>query len=340
MVRDTGIGISPEDQARLFSAFVQADSSAARQFGGTGLGLAISRHLVELMGGKIGVESARGRGSTFWFRLPGRPAGLATQPIPLPAVGSIPGLRALVVEDNPINQQVVQAQLTALGIASDAVTDGLAALEVLTHQRFDVVLMDCQLPGLDGYETTRRLRSREKDRRTPVIAVTAHALRGEREKCLEAGMDGYLAKPFRLVGRMPRSSVRLLPEPVRGPAPEPAPPASLDPARLSMLRQLESKTGQPVVRQLAVTFPPHARLRLEEMRQAVGAQDPLMLENAAHALKGGASNLGAVELARGCAELEERARGGEAGGCEELLQRIEQECARVERDLVALQSGS
>jgi signal transduction histidine kinase/CheY-like chemotaxis protein/HPt (histidine-containing phosphotransfer) domain-containing protein len=358
MVRDTGIGISPEDQARLFSAFVQADSSAARQFGGTGLGLAISRHLVELMGGTIGVESTRGQGSTFWFRLPGRPAGLATQPIPLPAADAIPGLRALVVEDNPINQQVVQAQLTALGIASDAVTDGLAALEVLAHQRFDVVLMDCQLPGLDGYETTRRLREWEKDRRTPVIAVTAHALRGEREKCLAAGMDGYLAKPFRLedlrtalarllpeVGRMsqmpqiPRSSVRLVPEPPPEPRPEPSAPTSLDPDRLAMLRQLESRTGQPVVRQLAVTFPPHARLRLEEMRQAVGAQDPLMLENAAHALKGGASNLGALELARGCAELEERARGGEAGGCAELLQRIVQECARVERDLAALQSG-
>ncbi|HKH49869.1 MAG TPA: ATP-binding protein [Thermoanaerobaculia bacterium] len=221
-VRDTGIGISPEDQARLFSPFMQADSSAARQFGGTGLGLAISRHLVQLMGGTIGVESTRGQGSAFWFRLPARPAGLATQPLPLLALGSIPGLRALVVEDNSINQLVAQAQLTALGIDSDAVTDGLAALEILSRQRYEVVLMDCQLPGLDGYETTRRLRSQEKNRRTSVIAVTAHALQGEREKCLAAGMDGYLAKPFRLED-LRAVLARFLPEVGRAQRPLPQP---------------------------------------------------------------------------------------------------------------------
>ena len=181
LVRDTGIGISPEHQARLFRPFSQGDSSAARQYGGTGLGLAISRHLVELMGGTIGVESERGRGSTFWFRLPARPAGLGTQPLPIPLPGALLAIRALVVEDNPINQEVVRAQLTALGISADLVDDGLAALEILARQRYEVILMDCQLPGLDGYETTRRLRQIEKGRRTPVIAVTAHALRGERE---------------------------------------------------------------------------------------------------------------------------------------------------------------
>ncbi len=344
VVEDTGIGIGAEDRARLFEPFSQADSSAARQFGGTGLGLAISRHLVELMGGVIGVESTRGKGSTFWFRLPARPAGLGTQPLPLPLAVSLPAIRALIVEDNPINQEVARAQLAALGISADIVADGPAALEALSRQRYEVVLMDCQLPGLDGYETTRRLRGVEKDRRTPVIAVTAHALRGEREKCLAAGMDDYLAKPFHLED-LRAALGRLLPEVSRAPAPGSvaalpvlaAAPASLDAGRLAVLRQLENRTGEMVVRRLASSFPPQARLHLAEMRQAVRDGDPQALENAAHALKGGAANLGAIGLAKGCAELETRARQGEAASCRELLQRVAAECERVERDLAALE---
>jgi signal transduction histidine kinase/ActR/RegA family two-component response regulator len=200
-VRDTGIGISTEEQARLFAPFTQANSSAARLYGGTGLGLAICRHLVERMGGTIGVESTRGRGSTFWFRLPARPVALDTQPMAAPAPRASRPLHALVVEDNEINQQVTCAQLMALGISSDVAADGLAALDALDAldgRPYDLILMDCQLPGIDGYETTRRLRAGETDRRIPVIAVTAHALRGEREKCLASGMDEHLAKPFHL----------------------------------------------------------------------------------------------------------------------------------------------
>jgi signal transduction histidine kinase/ActR/RegA family two-component response regulator len=207
LVRDTGIGISPQYQERLFSPFSQADSTAARGFGGSGLGLAISRRLVELMDGQIGVESARGQGSTFWFRIPLRPAATApsaaTPPAEAPgngaAPGSMRGVRLLAVEDNPVNQQVLLAQLAALGLAGDLASDGQEALDALERQTYDLVLMDCQLPGLDGYETTRRWRRREAGgRRIPIIAVTAHAMRGEREKCLAAGMDDHIAKPFRL----------------------------------------------------------------------------------------------------------------------------------------------
>jgi signal transduction histidine kinase/ActR/RegA family two-component response regulator len=205
LVRDTGIGISPEHQARLFAPFSQVDSTAARGFGGSGLGLAISRRLVEMMNGQIGVESERGKGSTFWFRIPVHSAGGAATDIASAAApeespaSSLNGARLLAVEDNPVNQQVLLAQLIALGITADLAADGQAALDALERQRYDLVLMDCQLPGLDGYETTRRWRSREPgDRRTPIIAVTAHAMRGEREKCLAAGMDDHIAKPFRL----------------------------------------------------------------------------------------------------------------------------------------------
>jgi len=202
-VLDSGIGISLEDQARLFLPFSQVDSTTARRFGGSGLGLAISRRLVELMDGTIGVESERGVGSTFWFRIPLRlpEVSPAAGPATLAAAGRSkirqrPECRLLIVEDNEINRHVLLAQLAALGFAADAVPDGEEGLVALEHGAYDAVLMDCQLPGVDGYDTTRRLRRREgKGRHTPVIAVTAHAMKGEREKCLEAGMDDYITKP-------------------------------------------------------------------------------------------------------------------------------------------------
>jgi len=205
-VQDTGIGIAPEDQAHLFEPFTQVDSSSVRKFGGTGLGLAISKKLVELMGGEIGAESTRGVGSTFWFRVPLPQSRTPTTEVELPVAGGgatageeADRYRILVVDDNPVNRMVAVRQLEALGYRAESVESGVAALDSLGEERYDAVLMDCQMPGLDGYETTRRLRRLENgDRRTPVIAVTAHAMKGERERCLDAGMDDYVAKPFRL----------------------------------------------------------------------------------------------------------------------------------------------
>jgi CheY-like chemotaxis protein/two-component sensor histidine kinase len=200
-VKDTGIGIGPETQARLFQPFSQADSSTTRQYGGTGLGLAISKHLTELMGGTIEVQSAPGAGTEFRVEVPLERASASAagaQPeAPAPPAGA--SLAVLVVEDNDINQEVARAMLEAAGHRVEVAGDGAEALKKHAAQRYDCVLMDCQMPGMDGYEATRRIRALEAERgagRVPIVALTANAMSGDRERCAAAGMDDFLAKPF------------------------------------------------------------------------------------------------------------------------------------------------
>jgi len=210
-VADTGIGIRPSQRERIFESFSQADGSSTRQYGGTGLGLAISKQLVVMMGGGIGVLSDPGAGSTFWFTLPLRKAHFALPPEDLPeappAAAERPALkgRVLLAEDNPVNQEVTRAMLASFGLEVTIAGNGSEALEALSRGRFDIVLMDCQMPGMDGYEATRQVRERESSGacpggpapRIPIVALTAHAMQGDRETCLAAGMDDYLAKPGR-----------------------------------------------------------------------------------------------------------------------------------------------
>ena len=202
VVRDTGIGIPARVIPRLFQPFTQADGSSVRRFGGTGLGLAISRQLVELMGGVIDLESVYRDGSTFWFEIPLELVEGAPPPPDPSTLKEVQQdhkrMKVLVVDDNPVNRLVAHQQLEHLGFLAESVEGGREALERLSRERYDAVLMDCQMPGIDGYETTRRLRLGEQGtHRTVVIAVTAHAMAGERERCLEAGMDDYLTKPYR-----------------------------------------------------------------------------------------------------------------------------------------------
>ena len=208
-VRDTGTGIKPDAQKKIFDAFSQADSSMARRHEGTGLGLAISKQLVEMMGGKIGVESEPARGSLFWFtvRLKRGDESAMHRDIEetyVEVAGSSMEsrqLRVLLAEDNPVNQEVGRLVLEALDCMVEVVDDGRRAVEALFSGEYDLVFMDCQMPDLDGYEATRMIRRKEEKfggerRRVPIIALTAHAMEGDRELCLEAGMDDYLAKPF------------------------------------------------------------------------------------------------------------------------------------------------
>jgi PAS domain S-box-containing protein len=230
-VSDTGIGISESAQRKLFQPFTQADGSTTRKYGGTGLGLSISKQLVGLMGGEIGVTSEPGRGSTFWFTArfekQRRAHAASAAPQTLAAargpqkdetraasvetnanlretrdgskdVRANSTKRILLAEDNAVNRRVAARQLQKLGYRSDAVVNGREAVEALARSPYDLVLMDCQMPEMDGYEATAEIRRREAGaRRTPIVAMTANALEGDRERCLAAGMDEYVSKPVK-----------------------------------------------------------------------------------------------------------------------------------------------
>lgn len=199
-VHDTGIGIPASRLQHMFDAFEQADTSTSRRYGGTGLGLSIARTLAEHMGGNLRADSVVGQGSTFTLEipLPWRQVEVEEQAILAGTQDQGAGETVLLVEDNPVNQTVIEAMLRSLGFQVQLVSDGLQALQAVREQAYAAILMDCRLPGLDGYATTRQIRAADgPNRDAPIIALTANALQGDRETCLAAGMNDYLAKPFK-----------------------------------------------------------------------------------------------------------------------------------------------
>ncbi len=323
-VRDTGVGISPDRIDHIFESFSQADASTTRRYGGTGLGLAISRHLAELMGGSIEVESEVGKGSTFSFSLavragtgsetrdPKRAAAKITRQAGSHLSRQLP-LRILVADDNVINQKVARLLLENLGFRSDLAANGLEVLEALDRQSYDVVLMDVQMPELDGLEATRRIhRELPPHRRPKIIAVTAGAMRGDRERCLEAGMDEYISKPVQAeelraaleaVGAEVGAGYEAADDET---AIEPETP-EVEGIDLKVLHDLH-RLRPNMVRELVDNFLTTAGHRVAAIRRAVQRADDQALRRVAHSLKGSSGTLGATRLAEICSELEVRGR--------------------------------
>ncbi|HKS54532.1 MAG TPA: response regulator, partial [Steroidobacteraceae bacterium] len=473
-VLDTGVGIEPANQAKIFEEFTQEDASTTRRFGGTGLGLSIARQLVELMGGKLGVVSAPGAGSTFSFELS---LALAEPAAQLPALPSLDPLRALVVdgndfargiivktlrewgarpigvasmaeaveelrataydaiivddslaadgalllsaglaerasrprsirltnfvnlarpkvdgglhfdaelskplhlqqlyrelntraveatehaaashhsaahdaprlrgrvlvvEDQALNREVAEGMLAALGLQAATAPDGRQALDLLAAEKFDVVLMDCQMPVMDGFSATAELRRREGEgSRMPVIALTANATSEGREACLAAGMDDYLAKPFSrtalhavLARWLPAETAAAAPALVHAPAP--AATDVLDRTTLNALRALPRKGPKDMLSHIVERYLTDSRDLVASIERAVEQGDAAELARAAHAWRSYNGNVGARGLANLCRDLEERARNGKIATARELLGELRALHARVREEL-------
>ena len=330
-VEDTGPGISAEHCGRLFEPFRQADSSTSRKFGGTGLGLAISRSLVEMMEGEIGVESRLGQGSTFWFELPlpeGDPQEVQGPPPDGTAGKSLKDCRILLAEDNRVNQIVIQALLEHLGCELEIVENGFQAVSAFFSRNHDLILMDCQMPIMDGYRSAREIRRQEKGGdRVPIIAITAAAMPEEREKCLASGMDDYIPKPID-ESLLLRCLARWFKAP-RGAASPPGPVGQeLDESRLQRLVEVGRAAGRDLVSEILKDFGRRSLELVQELRGALTRGDRQSMEGAAHSLRGSAGVVGAVSLADACKNLEEAAAREDAP-CAPLIQVVEDEQERA-----------
>jgi two-component system, sensor histidine kinase len=319
-VSDTGIGIAAEAQSQIFSAFTQADSFTTRKYGGTGLGLAICRQLVALMGGVIGVASEQNRGSTFWFEIRLQPvaapailAMAAARPAVarLPAAAAMPaavGPRILVVEDNAVNREVAAGMLENLGYQSEAAVNGLLALEAVAETTYAAVLMDCQMPVMDGLTATQEIRRREaaSGGKMPIIALTANAMEANRERCLAAGMDDFLPKPFTQVqlaavlGRWAPVAPALRHDqaPAMTSAASTAATSARDTAVIDMevLRNIAALGRPALLGSLIDLYLEHSHPLLLTIESAIQGREPTGLAEALHTLKSSSANLGGTRL--------------------------------------------
>lgn len=348
-VTDTGIGISEEAQASLFQPFTQADSSTTRKYGGTGLGLAICKQLVELMGGTIGVESTPGHGSTFWFTIvlalsadaetdDDNNANAGAQQVKaIP-----PAAKILLVEDNLVNQKVALRILKKLGTQADVANNGLEAIQAIRSKQYDIVLMDCMMPEMDGFEATIAIRNIKNEIVQPaIIAMTASILQSERDRCFEAGMDDYLSKPIKIdllyttiMKWLTRHGITTEPAAVEADnhyeSAEPAPQLLdvLDQARLAELREL-GDGDDTLLAELVEVFLRDTPERIGALHEAFAQHDDHALRMISHALKGSSRNIGAKRLADACQTLELTAKSHMIDNAGGLIDMIEQEYRKV-----------
>ncbi len=369
-VRDSGIGIPAKKMARLFQAFSQVDSSTTREYGGTGLGLVISKRLCQMMGGTIWVESGgtvagdpvadfslsvetrpphpTSVGSTFYFTIVApmvrvvRKDVSQSRKLPAPQsnfnqMASRLPLRMLIAEDNRVNQDVAVHLLQSLGYRADVVANGLEAVLAVERQPYDVVLMDVQMPVMNGLEATKRICSEMPSHSRPrIIAMTASAMQGDREECLNAGMNDYISKPIRLqdliqalsqcqphqdgeVGNQELGSweVRVA---ASSPVLEDSP---LDVTILQSLRKMVGDRAQELLAKLIDNYLEDAPCQLRAIQTAIATQDAAQLAFTAHSLRSSSANLGAKTLSQLCKELELIGRAGTTAGAEGILERVE-----------------
>jgi PAS domain S-box-containing protein len=335
-IADTGIGMRPDEITRLFQPFAQADASTTRKYGGTGLGLIISKQLVEMMGGTIGVHSLQGLGSTFWFTAvferteQGAPLPDDARPVDRRSESSAREMRILVVEDNATNREVLLAQLSMLGYRAAAAENGAEAVEAVAATGYDLVLMDCQMPVMDGFEATLHIRELNHSD-IPIVAITADAMPADRDRCLQAGMNDYLAKPVELQ-RLSDALAKWLPARAGStPAPPPAERAGAPQTAVAfnqdaLLRRLmgDRRLAGAALQSFLADCP----LRLHRLRQRIAAADGSGVRSLAHALKGGAASV-AAEALHGLAEaIEQAGAAGEVERCCALLPRAAEEFER------------
>jgi signal transduction histidine kinase/DNA-binding NarL/FixJ family response regulator len=338
-VSDTGIGIPQDKLDVVFGRFTQAGGSITRQYGGTGLGLAICKEFTELMGGGIGVESEPGRGTQFFFIVPFDPGDKSkiekdTSEETVPILSSHKPLRILLAEDNPLNVKVASAFLSRLGHEFICVENGQAALDTLSRETFDLVLMDLEIPGMDGLEATRRIRSGEageKVKDIPIVAMTAHALAEAKNKIREAGMDDYVTKPVDLlelgaVIARNASSEKANAIEETALAEKAQPPSLLD--RRIILKMLAGDNN--LLDEIRTAFADQdIPERIPEMRALVAASDMSGLRLLAHALKGGSAQVGAEASSKLAGKLESAAKDGDHKRVAELVPQLEEELKRV-----------
>jgi len=335
-VIDTGCGIPENQRKRIFEPFVQADGSLTRREGGTGLGLAISRCLVELMGGEIGVSSEGERGTTFSFGAVFRqvPAGAETSTMPdtkLPhPAGGLEPLRVLLVEDNALNQTVARKLLEKAGHTVTLAVDGREAVEKFAPGRFDLVLMDIQMPRLSGTDAAMEIRALEKESKThvPIIALTAHAMKGDRERFLASGMDAYLSKPMR--------STELY-EVMRGQCgtSESGPPRTEPRSSFVDRKTLLAAVGEDpsIAKEIIALFLDQCDGMVRAIDVAVVGGDDVALTRAAHSFKGAVINFGSGALHKLAATLEDRARRKDLANVPALLTELKKSAESLKADL-------
>jgi PAS domain S-box-containing protein len=352
-IRDTGIGVAADRIARLFQSFSQADASTTRRFGGTGLGLAISKRLAEAMGGSLSVQSEPGRGSVFTLFLSAVPGPAAESPAEMPAAAPMAGpaaapaldrgmasrhpLRILLVEDNPTNQKVASVLLERMGYRADLASDGAQAVEAASRRSYDVVLMDVQMPELDGLEATRRIRrGLPQDRQPTIVAMTAGAYAGDRQACLDAGMDAYIAKPLR---------VDQLVDALNQCRPADDAPAAMEDAIAmttasspilapAALEELRSSLDDDGVADIIQTYLADTPERLRQLRQSIDAGEAAAVYRTAHTLKSSSALFGAQDMAALCLAVETAARDGSLQDAAEKAAAIEVQYRRVHQALM------